>query len=232
MFLRRMLPSHHWSDESRDTIKLGAGLMATMAALVLGLLVASATSTFNSENDGLEKIATDIMVLDRILDRYGPEAKPAREHLRHVVADFVENRWPSSQSPNSGFRARETTVIGNELSDSIRDLNPTDDGRKLIRSQAMQLTLELARTRAQLAFGQQNAIPPLYLMVLTFWLTSLFCAFGLCAPRNVTVVIVLAICALSVSSALFLIIDLNEPFEGFLQVSSEPLRIALSQIGH
>ncbi len=81
MFLRQVLPEHHLSEESKDVVKLGIGTMATLAALVIGLLIASAKGSFDTLNNGLIKAGSQIILLDRAMAQYGPETREARELL-------------------------------------------------------------------------------------------------------------------------------------------------------
>lgn len=231
IFLRAALPESHWSDDSKEVIKLGTGFIGTMVALVLGLLVASATSAFNSEERGFQQLATNCIMLDRALAHYGPEAKGARERLRHSVGTILNRLWPASGPRSSGFSAPEITVANRALYDSIRDLSPRNDAQRLIQSQVVQIGVELGKTRWVLSQGEGSTIPIPFLVILMFWLAALFTAFGLLSPRNATVIIVIFVCALSVAAAIFLILDLDQPFEGLIRISSEPLRDALSQLG-
>jgi hypothetical protein len=132
IFLRAALPESHWSDDSKEVIKLGTGFIGTMVALVLGLLVASATSAFNSEERGFQQLATNCIMLDRALAHYGPEAKSARERLRHSVDTILNRLWPANDPRSSGFSAPEITVANRALYDSIRDFSPRNDAQRLI----------------------------------------------------------------------------------------------------
>src|SRR5476649_1599584 len=85
IFLRGIMPKHHLLDDSRETIKVGSGMIATLAALVLGLLVGSSKGSFDATNTLVTQAAAKTIMLDGLLANYGPEAKPAREHLRHAV---------------------------------------------------------------------------------------------------------------------------------------------------
>jgi hypothetical protein len=122
-------------------------------------------------------------------------------------------------------------VANRALYDSIRDFSPRNDAQRLIQSQVVQIGVELGKTRWVLSQGEGSTIPIPFLVVLMFWLAALFTAFGLLSPRNATVIIVIFVCALSVAAAIFLILDLDQPFEGVIRISSEPLRDALSQLG-
>jgi hypothetical protein len=231
ILLRAVLPEPHLSGHSEEVVKLGTGFIGTMAALVLGLLVASATSAFSSEEDGFERLATDVILLDRALAHYGPETKGARELLRQAVTSMLDRLSHSRGSHTPDFDAPEVTVTGGAVFDSIRGLSPQNDAQRAIQNQAVQISLELAKTRLTLRQGEGGSIPRPFLVVLMFWLAVLFTGFGLLTPRNPTVIAVLFICALSVAGAMFLILDLDQPFEGLIQVSIDPLRGALSQLG-
>jgi hypothetical protein len=231
MVLRAVVPDAHVSGDSKDIIKMGTGLIATMAALVLGLLIASAKSTLDAQRSGFQQLSTNIILLDRTLARYGPEAMPARDVLRHTVASAIDRLWPATGSPSSGLHAPEITAGGAALYDAIRDLSPHTDAQRAAQSQALQITADLTRTRWLLSQRDDGSIPAPLLAVLVFWLTVLFISFGLFAPRNATVVVVLLVCAVSVASALLLVVDMAQPFEGLFQISSAPLRNALSQLG-
>ena len=231
MFLRAVLPDRHLSSDSKDIIKMGTGLIATMAALVLGLLIASAKSTLDGQRNGFQQLATNVVLLDRTLAHYGPEAKAAREVLHRTVASAIDRLWPAAGSPSSGLAAPEITVSGTALYEAIRDLSPHTDAQRAAQSQALQITADLGKTRLLLSQRDDGSIPAPFLAVLVFWLTVLFISFGLFSPRNATVIVVLLVCALSVASALLLIVDMAQPFEGLFQISSAPLRSALSQLG-
>ena len=231
-FLRRFLPESHLSGESKDVIKQGFGLIATMVALVLGLLVASAKSAFDAQNTGFGQLSTNIIVLDRALDQYGPEAKPVREKLRRAVTSMIDHLWPAQGSgPALAVDSREITADGASLFRSIRELSPKDDSQRSIQSQAIQVGADLAKTRWTLSQPAVPLLPDPFLVVLAFWLTVLFASFGLLTPRNGTVVVTLFVCALSMAGAMFLIIDLGEPLGGLIQISDASLRYALTQIG-
>lgn len=230
IFLQRVLPEAHLRPESKDVIKLGTGLIATMAALVLGLLVGTAKSSFDSQTSGFQQLATNIILLDRTLAHYGADAKQAREQLRGTVTSMIERLWPPKGSHSSGLDDAATTADAGALYDAIRGLSPRDDFQRSLQTQALQLGADLARNRWQLSQPNDGSLPIPFLVVLAFWLFVLFTSFGLFSPRNGTVIAVLLVCALSVAGAVLLIVDLDQPFEGMLQVSSAPLRSALAQI--
>jgi hypothetical protein len=206
------------------------GLIGSMAAVVLGLLVAAANGAFNNQQSGFQQLATNLVLLDRALAHYGPEAKGARNALRESTTLLIERLWPAEGPRSTRLDSDELQASGNTLYEAVRNLTPQNDMERSIQSQALGLGADLAKTRWQLA-TDDDSLPRPFLVVLTIWLSSLFLSFGLFAPRNATVIIALVLCAASVSGAIFLIVDLDQPFEGLIQISSGPLRGALAQLG-
>jgi hypothetical protein len=226
MLVHIALPEHHLSSDSKDVVKLGVALIATMSALVLGLLVASAKSSFDTRSNQLVQVSADIILLDRVLARYGPETKEARSLLQRSVAATVERFWPAEGDKPIAI---DPGVV-EALYDKIEALSPQSDAQRTLRSQAETMALDVGRIRVLLFEHLGTSIPLPFLVVLVFWLCIIFASFGLFAPRNATVLAVLCVCALSVSAAIFLILELDRSFEGLLQVSGAPLRTALVQL--
>jgi hypothetical protein len=231
ILLHRFLPQSHLSDHSKDGLKLALGLIGTMSALVLGLLIASAKSSFDAQRTGFQQIGTQIVLLDDTLRHYGPDAKPAREILRQVTADGTDRLWPPDGSKPVGLNSHQFTMNSGLVYAAIRDLAPKNDAQREVKSQAIQVSADLSRARWLLNESLDSSIPPAFLVVVIFWLFVLFTGFGLLSPGNSTILITLLVCAISVAGALLLIVDLDQPFDGLIQISSTPLRNALSQIG-
>ena len=82
MFFRHILPEDHLSADSKDVVKLGMGTIATLAAIVLGLLIATAKGTYDAQSGAIQELAAKVMLLDRVLAKYGPETKEARDLFR------------------------------------------------------------------------------------------------------------------------------------------------------
>jgi hypothetical protein len=227
MFLRFTLPEHHLSAESKDTVKVGIGLIATMAALVLGLLVATAKASYDTKSNELTEMSANTVMLDRMLAHYGPETKPIRELLRRSGERALESLWPQNgQAPRL-----EPAGAAEALYDAIEALSPKNDAQGALKSQALNLTIEIDKMRWLLFEQSGSSISSLFLTVLVFWLTVIFISFGLFAPYNLTVIATLLVCALSVSGAIFLILELDRPFEGVIKISSTPVRNALAHLG-
>lgn len=208
---------------------MGMGIIATMAALVLGLLVASAQGSYEAQRNELLDASAKVMSLDHILAHYGPDTQEARHQLRNVVADAIDRMWPKEHTQSSPAAPRTASA---ELTYSeILKLSPKDDTQRTLKSEALSIALELSNTRWLLYEQGSSSISKPLLVVVVFWLTIIFVSFGLFAPTNSTVVSTLLVCALSVSGAIFLILELYRPFQGLIQLSSAPLRTALEHLG-
>jgi len=230
MAVHTALPEHHLSTDSKDVVKLGTALIATMAALVLSLLIASAKTAFDTRSNQLVQASADIILLDRALARYGPETKESRSLLQRSVAGTVERIWPTEGAKRVTIDPGASPIEA--VYDKIEALSPQSEAQRSMQSQALILAADMGRTRLLLFEHLGSSIPVPFLVVLVFWLCIIFASFGLFAPRNATVIAVLCVCALSVSGAIFLILELDRPFEGVLQVSGAPLRAALAQLSH
>ena len=228
MVLRGILPKDHLDPDTRDLIKLGVGLIGTMSALVLGLLVASTKSSFDTKNTEVVAMAGNIMLLDRVLAHYGAEAADVRDALRATVAAMEEGGQSKSRLEQLGRAARVDREV---VLDKIQDLTPHTDAQRSLKAEAESLVINLGQTRMLLFAQSGSSISTPFLVIVVFWLTALYVSFGLFAPRNATAFITLLISALSVAGAMFLILDLDHPFSGFMQIPDAPLRNALAVLG-
>jgi hypothetical protein len=227
MWLRGVLPRRHLDDETKDLVKLGVGLVGTMAALLLGLLVASAKSSRDTRSSELTQMAANTILLDRTLAHYGPETGQIRSMLKTAVARMIDQIW----ARNGEVGKLPTQAGGEVVFDKIQELEPRSDAQRAIQSQAESMAINLGQTRWLLFEQSGSSISMPFLVVVVFWLSVLFVSFGLFAPRNPTAVIALIVSAISVAGALFLILELDHPFLGLIQISSAPLRNALSVLG-
>jgi hypothetical protein len=229
--LRRMLPEQHLDAESKETVKLGASMVATVSALVLGLLVASAKDSFDTTEEEITQRGAKILFLDRLLGDYGPETKETREQLRRTVAASIDILWPKEKRGATGATDYDQ-MNGMEITQmTLLKLTPQTDAQRQLYGTAQQLLTELRQSRWVLIERGQRVIPTLFLVILLFWLTVLHVSFGLFAPRNGTVITVLLISALSVSGAIFIVLDMSRPLQGVITISSAPMRKALEHIG-
>jgi hypothetical protein len=230
MVLRSKLPDDHLDEDSQDVIKLVMGLVATMAALVLGLLIASANSSYQTQNDELQQLSASIIELDGLLVHYGPEASQSRQILREVVAAGAEKFLPKDGAAPKRPAPPERPAAAGAFYESIAQLSPATDVQRFIQTRAIEIGSSLRRTRALMLEQRGSSIPLPFLTVLVIWVSMLFLGFGLFARINTTVVAAFLAGALSVSSAIFLILELNQPYGGLMRISDAPLRNALATI--
>jgi hypothetical protein len=229
--LRNVLPEHHLSEDSRDTVKMGTGLIATLTALVLGLLVSSAKNTFDAMNTSLTQGGARMVMLDRVLANYGPETHDARELLRNNLVTITEALWPQHAVKATGIKTVATASGIEAVQIKIRQLVPQNDSQKVLLSQALQISSELLEMRWLVIEQSQISLPIAFVVILLFWLTILFICIGLFAPPNRTVIAVLFVCAISVAGAIFLMQEMNHPLSGIMKVSGDPLFKALEHLG-
>ena len=230
MLLRKVLPVHHLREDSRDVIKLATGLVGTMSALVLGLLVASAKGYYDAQTTELTQLSANIAFLDRGLARYGPETKEAREALRDAAERILNQLW--SENSVQASRLDPTSVSAGALVDQIEALTPKDDSQRFIRSQALNMAITIGQTRWLMYEQGALSISKPLLVIMIFWLTVTFVIWGLLSPPNPTIVVTMLVSALSVSGAILLLLEMYSPYEGLIRVSDAPLRAALAHLGH
>lgn len=230
IWLRSALPEHHISDQSKDSVKVAVGLIATMAALVLGLVTASAKSSFDDLSTAVKHTAAEVLTLDRTLARYGPETKSLRETLRQTVGNRIELTWPRDSSQPMILDPARTAGQGETLVDAIRALSPRNEEQRALQTRALDHAEALLQARWVVVGAMGSSVPVPFLAVLAFWLTMIFASFGLFAPRNATVTAALLMCALSVAGAIFLILEMDGPFDGLIRISPDPLRYAYSHL--
>ena len=129
MFVRNILPEYHVNDESKDAVKMGIGMIATMAALVLALLIASAKGNFDTMSSELRQAGSRVILLDRVMAQYGPETKEARELLRRTIAAMVKRVWPEDNIRQAVTEAPEARVNIETIQDRLRQLSPLPASR-------------------------------------------------------------------------------------------------------
>lgn len=228
VLLRSTLPERHLSADTKDIVRLGMGLVGTLAALVLGLLIASAKGSYDTQNNELIQFSANVGLLDRILAHYGPEAKDTRGQLRTAALAVCDRMWPKDHSGRSGLMPSASSEL---VYDSIQRLSPKNDIQHSLQAQALNSANTVGQTRWLMYAQSASPLPLPLLMVLVLWLTIIFISFGLFAPRNTTVLASLFVSALSVSCAILLIVDLYQPFGGLIEIPSGPLRTIVAHLG-
>ena len=228
LLLHAILPEHHLSKETQDIVKLGMGLVGTMAALVLGLLVASAKGSYDAQSAEVAQLSANIALIDRALALYGPETKEVRAVLHGAVSRTLDQMWPKAASVTPSV---PKSSGGEILYEKIHALAPQNDTQRSLKSQASSIAVDLAKTRWLMYAQAMSSVSLPLLVILVLWLSAIFISFGLFAPINATTVSSLFVAALSVSCAIFLVLEMYTPYTGLVQISSAPLRAVIAQLG-
>ena len=224
----RLLPAEHLSADTKDTVKLAMGLLATMSALLLGLLVASAKGSYDKARGDVIQMAAKVVFLDRVLTGYGPEALEVRAGLRKILEEMAHRMQPPKA--NTPVNLAPNTQAGNAIYLAIQHLTPHDEMQRNLKAQATTLAVELGQLRTLLVAESISSISKPLLIVVGCWLVVIFLSFAVIAPRNATATTALMISALSAAAAIFLILELDRPFSGVLRISNEPMLNVLSQL--
>jgi len=228
MVLRKLLPADRLSEETKDLIKLGTALLSTLTALVLGLLITSSKSSADVTADEIKQIAAKIIQLDRNLRHYGPEANEVRDLLRRMVTTNTDMLWTGATPVRSALAQGGANI--EEIQEKLRALAPNNDARRWLQTHALQIATEVEQVRWLALERSEKSISIPFLVVLVLWLAVIFACFGLLAPRHGIAYAVIFACALSVSGAIFLIEELNQPFAGLLKISDAPMRHAIAEM--
>jgi hypothetical protein len=230
-WLRHGLPAHHLGDATKDIVRLGTGLLGTLSALVLGLLIASANSSYETQNTYVRRLTANLILLDEILVQYGPETRTARDYLRRSIAPLVDRIWHHSNIEDEKLEPFRASAVAEMAYSKIQDLAPANDTQRSLKGQALQTFTDLAQARLELFARAGTAIPTPFLAMLIFWLTIIFASFSLFTRLNPTLIVIICIFALSASGAIYLILELSQPFGGLIQIPSSPLLYALEPLG-
>ncbi len=223
------LPEKHMSADAKEVVRLATGLVATMAALVLGMLVSSAKTSYDASKNQIAEMSSDVVAIDRLLGRYGPETGEIRGGFRQLVELGMDRIWPSEANRRADLRPAD---VANTLIDQLEALTPKNERQAASRTQAISMVYALRQTQWMLFLKtEQKPIPIPLLAVLVCWLAAIFLSFGLFAAPNTTTVATLAVSALAVSAALFIILEMYTPFSGVLRISPAPILDALSVMG-
>ena len=225
--LGMFLPGHHLSTDDKDFVRLGTGLIGTIAALVLGLLIGSAKSSYDTQSTQVTQMTSNVVLLDNLLEQYGPETNDERNLLRRGVVVLAQRMWRENSSDVAKTSPFEASAESDAFFVKLQQLSPQNDSQRSLQARAVQTATNIAQTRLLLFAQRNNSIPMPFLVVLIFWLTIIFGSFGLFAKPSATVFGSLFVFALSAAGAIYLVLELGQPFSGLMQISSTPLRNAL-----
>jgi hypothetical protein len=227
MVVRPLLSEQHFHPDSKDVVKLTTGLIGTLTALVLGLLIGSANSTFDQKTNQVKQLTATIILLDDLLAQYGPEAVPLRKLLRQGIEPLANRIWHEQELPTAKLAHFESSAESLAFENELQRLSPGNDAQRSLQSRAIQAFTEAAQIRLQLFAQTGGSIPMPFLIILVFWLSAIFVSITLFARANLVVIAALLVCALSFACAIFLVLELDDPFTGLMGISSATLRSAL-----
>jgi hypothetical protein len=228
MALRRTLPEDHLGSDAKETVRLAIGLVVTMTGLVLGMLVSSAKTYYDGQKNVVAEMSAEVIVLDNLLESYGPESKQLRIESRDFVGDAVDRIWPKEEAKLSQLRPGNS---GQNVYEQLEMLVPKSDFQSSAKAQIAASIQRLKKTYWLMFLNsEQTSMSVPLLMVVTSWLVAIFVSFGIFAPSNSTVLVTLIICALAVSAAIFIIMEMYAPFSGIMRISPVAVRDALGQM--
>lgn len=228
LYLNRLLPQHHLTKETQDVVRLGIGMLSVLASLVLGLLIATAKTSYNSTDHAIRAYAAELALLNETLRDYGGEASVPRDVLRSYTERLLQDGWPKNGARPATLDDKKADQLLERVRETIRALKPVDTGQKSLQNQAIDINLNLLRQRWLLIEQQGPNVQRVVVAILVSWVTVIFASFGLNAPRNGTVVLAFLICSLAIGGAIFLILEMDRPLDGVMRISSLPVQNVLA----
>jgi hypothetical protein len=227
--VRAKMPEHHLTGDSKEVIRLATALVGTLTGLVLALMFAATRASFEHTSAAVSRIAVSFTELDEVLDDYGAAAASIRKQLRADLQPLMDSIWQddavAAGRPPISRRSHATSV-----QTMVRELQPQNPSQASLQARALQITSDISQTRLALLAQPPDSVSTPFIIVVVLWLTFIFTTFAMSSKPNVTLTVVLCICILSASGALYLILELGLPFGGLMQVSNDALRNALTAI--
>jgi len=230
IFIRKRLPDRHLSGDTKEIVRQGTGLIATLASLVLGLLIASANGKYETESSQIKQMIAGIVLVDNTLGLYGSEAEPIRSLLRQDVDLLADRIWSEGRPTFSKPKPFEAGALGLSIYNEVLKLTPKTDAQRFYQARAMDNLVEIGKTRLLLFATANGSLPIPFLIVLVGWLALIFASISLFAESNTKTITILCIFSFAASAAIFLILELSQPFVGLMMISDEPFRSALAPL--
>jgi len=230
LWLHRVLPEAHLTKETQDVVKLGTGMLSVLASLVLGLLIATSKTAFDTTDHEIRSYAADLILLDETLRDYGQGVMAPREALSRFAKLLLQNTWPDKGGLPFVRDNRPAGELIERVRDMVRGLTPADSGQRWLQDQALQTSTTLVRQRWLLIEQAGPSVQPFALLIVTSWIVVIFASFGLNAPHNATVIATFLLCSLAIGGSIFLILEMDTPFAGVMKISSRPMRNAVAHM--
>ena len=229
IFFARRLPGHHLDNRTQSAVTVSVAVIGTLSALVLGLMITTANSSFSARTDEVRELSLQLIRMDRNLRRYGPEAEDARAKLHTWAVAKVQQLFPEKGQRRTSSQA--TIALLEATQDAILQLTPKDPRQTYLRTLSLTLSSTMIQARWSLEQRTGHSTPIAFLVLLIFWLAIVFASFGLFAPANTTTIMALLLCSIAVSGGIFLIQELDNPLTGFIHIPADSMRKALIEIG-
>jgi hypothetical protein len=226
ILIRRRLHAHHLTGASQELLKLTIGVVATLAALVLGLLVGGTKQFYDAKVNEVRTFVVNIALLDRSMSHYEPSRLAERRHLSDFTKAMIGGLWGAGQTTSD----TDVLAIMDRVRDTLRHLEPQSDAQKIAHSRMMGLTETLMLSGSKLIETDDAAIPGPLFGVVDAWLAVIFLGFGVFAPPNKVTLLAIGISAVAVSMAVFLVVEMNSAFDGFIKIPSRMMEQVLDQI--
>ncbi len=229
LYLPRVLPPQHVTKETLDIVRLGTGMLSVLSSLVLGLLIATAKNSYDTTDQAVRHYAAELALLNETFRDYGAGAAAPRDLLRKYIETLLHDIWPTHGDAPLLADVRADQLM-EHVREEVRALQPADDGQKWLRDQALEIGVDLLRERWLLIEEQGSNVSPTVLVILVSWITVIFVSFGLNAPRNAMIMAAFLVLALAIGGSIFLILAMDHPLDGAMQISSWPLRDVLTRM--
>lgn len=229
-FVRTRLKDEHLSDDSIRAISLSTGVLATMSGMILGMMLSSAQSSFNAVGNDINSLATKVVLLDNALRKYGPDANALRAELRRDMHQAYSRLQDPASAKQYAMPANDAQNPLEHFQHGMKLLAPDSDLQKALQDRMLSLVAEIEAIQWNLVHGSGNSLPVPFVAAMVFWFAAVFLGFGTVTANNTMVFVTLFLCALSVSVAIFLGMEMSSPFTGLMNVSLHPIEDALAQI--
>lgn len=229
LYLHRVLPQSALTKDTQDVVRISIGMISVLSSLVLGLLIATAKTSYDTTDEAVRRYAAEIALLNETLRDYGGPAGVPRDRLRDYARTLLDDVWPA-QGGAPRLDGDGAWTLLEHVREEVRALKPVDDGQKWLRDEALSINADLLRDRWLLIGEHRPTVSPVVLVILVSWITVIFVSFGLNAPRNAVVLASFLVCALAIGGSMFLILEMDRPLDGVMQISSTPLRAVLARM--
>lgn len=230
LYLHRLLPEGHLTKDTQDVVRLGTGMLSVLSSLVLAMLISTAKTTYDTTDRDLRTFSAELILLDETLRDYGPDAAAPRDLLRRYTQRMIAETWPTDDHRSAVMDDMTSGTMLERVREAIRALRPVDDGQRWLLDQALQVHVSLLRQRWQFIQQEGPSVRPIVLVILASWISFIFASFGLNAPQNGTVVAAFLVCSLAIGGSVFLVLAMDNPLDGVMRVSGEPMRRAATHM--